>query len=188
MLLKSTPLCLGLAATFTRTALLCMALAAAPSLVIAQTDTAQARQVFTDVNQALPRMQKVAFSSQRPGANYPAEGKAWVQSGKVRKIEIVERDDSGDVVSEFYYDNANLIFVFEMVKGFADAGNAPRQVAVSEERYYYRDGKLFKWLSGMGKDKTENLPSNAEFAVAAQSRLAASAAFKSAALKALAAK
>lgn len=159
----------------------------APALTHAQVDTAQARQVFAEVNQQLPQLRRVTFSSQRPGVEYKAQGKAWAEGGQVKKIEIIERDDSGDVVSEFYYAGSTLVFVFEMVKGFADAGNSNKQVAIGEERYYYRDGKLFKWLSGMGHDKRENPPSSADFANVAKSRLAASATFQAAAVKALAA-
>jgi hypothetical protein len=158
-----------------------------PALTHAQSDTAHARQVFTEVNKQLPQLQQVSFSTKRPGVDYKAEGKAWAQDGVVKKIEIIERDDSGDVVSEFYYAGATLVFVFEMVKGFSDSGNSNKQVAINEERYYYRDGKLFKWLSGMGKDKSENLPSSAAFADVGKSRLAASTTFQAAALKALAA-
>ncbi len=158
-----------------------------PALTHAQVDTAHARQVFAEVNKQLPQLKRVTFTSKRPDVDYKADGKAWAEGGVVKKIEIIERDDSGDVVSEFYYAGSTLVFVFEMVKGFADSGNSNKQVAISEERYYYRDGKLFKWLSGMGKDKSENPPSSADFADVAKSRLAASATFQTAALKALAA-
>jgi len=174
--------------SFVSLACIAIAFAVTPSVTFAQADTAQARQLFAETNKKLPQLERVTFMSKRPGVDYKAEGKAWVDSGAIKKIEITERDDGGDVVSEFYYSGATLVFVYEAVKGFADSGNSKKQITTSEERYYFRDGKLFKWVSGMGNDKGGNAPSSPEFAGAAKYRLAASAAFQAAALKALAAK
>lgn len=160
-----------------------IAIAAMPLATHAQADTVQARQLFAEVNKQLPQLERVTFVSRRPGADYKAEGKAWLDSGSIKKIEITERDDSGDVVSEFYYSGAMLVFVYEAVKGFADSGSSKKQLITSEERYYFRDGKLVKWLSGMGNDKGENSPTSPEFADAARSRLAASTTFQAAARK-----
>ena len=160
------------------------AFAVTPVVTYAQADTAQARQLFAEVNKQLSQLERVNFVSKRPGADYKAEGKAWLDSGAIKKIEITERDDSGDVVSEFYYSGPTLVFVYEAVKGFADSGRSKKQVTTSEERYYFRDGKLFKWVSGMGNDKGGNSPGSPEFTDAAKSRLAASAAFHAAAQKA----
>lgn len=163
--------------------LLAAALIAIPATTQAQADTAQARQVFAQINQQLPQLQRITFSAKRPATNYPAQGKAWVDAGVVKKIEIIERDDSGDAVSEFYYSGDSLIFVFEAVQGFANAGQSSKQITVSEERFYYRDGQLFKWLSGLGNNKTDNTPGSPDFSEAGRSRLAASNAFRSAAQK-----
>lgn len=154
-----------------------------PGAARAEDVAARARQVFAEVNQMLPRLQASRFAAQRPGAGYPASGRAWTQDGLPRKIEIVERDDSGDVVSEFFYADGALVFVFESVRGWR--GTPARQVTVAEERLYYRDGRLVKWLSGMGSDKTDHTPGGADFNEAGRTRLAASAAFVAAARKAL---
>ncbi len=159
-----------------------------PSFAFAQADTAQARQVFADVNKQLPQLDAVRFTSKRPAADYRAEGRAWAEAGVIKKIEITERDDSGDVVSEFYYAGAALVFVYESVKGFADSGNSRKMVTRLEERYYFRDGKLFKWISGMGNDKGDNAPGTADFVDAGKSRLQASDTFLAAARKAYSAK
>lgn len=162
--------------------------AVTPAVTHAQADTAQARQLFAEINKKLPQLERVTFNSKRPGVDYKAEGKAWVDVGAIKKVEITERDDGGDVVSEFYYSGGTLVFVYEAVKGFADSGNSKKQITTNEERYYFRDGKLFKWVSGMGNDKGGNAPNSPEFADAAKSRLAASATFQAAAQKALSAK
>lgn len=152
----------------------------------AQADvTAQARQVFADVNRQLSRFDAVTFVGRRPGVGYKAEGRAWAEAGLLRKIEVTERDDSGDVVSEFFFAGPDLVFLFESVRGFADSGSAKRQVTTSEERFYFRDGALVKWISGMGNDKRDNASGSADFNAAGRSRLAAAAAFKLAAQRAM---
>lgn len=171
---------------------LCAALVATLSLALlspastqAQTDghVAQARRVFSEVNQLLPTLQQAAFTGRRPGASYPSNGRAWAKVGAVQKIEIIELDDSGDVVSEFYYADGALVFVYEAVKGYR--GQASKQVTVNEERLYFHEGRLVKWLSGMGNDRTDHTAGSAEFTEAGRSRLAASTAFLAAAHKAL---
>jgi hypothetical protein len=161
--------------------------AVAPGLAQAQADTALARQVFAEVNKRLPALERIRFTAKRPGADYPAEGKAWAEAGVIQKIEIIERDDSGDVVSEFYFSAGALIFVYEAIQGFADAGTSKKQVTVGEERFYFQGGQLFKWRSGMGKNATDNPPTTTDFDQAGRSRLAASNAFQAAAQKALSA-
>lgn len=157
------------------------ALAISPVVSQAQANTAHARQVYAATHQQLHQLQRVSFVSQRPHVEYPAEGKAWFDGAAVKKIEILERDDSGDVVSAFYFDGTALVFLLESIRGFADAGHPKKQVTTNEERYYFRDGKLFKWLSGMGEGKTDNPPASAEFAQASHSRQAAAAVFVKAA-------
>ena len=154
-----------------------MALLLYPALADAQPDTEHARKVFAETNQQLGQLEKVTFFTRRPGVDYSAEGTAWRDKSSVRKLEIIERDDSGDVVSEWYFSGNTLVFVLESVRGFANGGRGNKQVTVNEERLYFRDGKLFKWLSGMGNDRTDNSSNSKEFKQASESRLAASAAF-----------
>ena len=157
-----------------------VALMLCPALAIAQPDTEQARQVFAETNQQLGQFDKVTFFTRRPGVDYSAEGTAWKDKSSVRKLEIIERDDSGDVVSEWYFSGNTLVFVLESVRGFSNTAPGNKLRTVNEERFYFRDGKLFKWLSGMGNNKTDNPAARQEFKQAEQSHLAASAAFLSA--------
>lgn len=150
----------------------------------AQASTAHARQVFAATNQQLSHLQRVPFTSRRPGVDYPAEGKAWFDGPTVKKIEVVERDDSGDVVSEFYFDGTELVFILVAVRGFANTGSSGKQVTRLEERYYFRGGKMFKWLSGMGNAQSDTPPSSAEFADAARINIAAADVFMKAAQQA----
>ena len=156
------------------------ALLATPSLATAQADTAQARQVVADVNGKLASLTKTAFAAKRPDVDYKSEGKAWSQAGAVLKLEITDRDDSGDVVTEYYYADGALVFAYVAIKGFDDAG---KQVTRVEERQYFRGGTMFKWLSGM--DKAEIRPAGADFAEESRTRLSASAVYMKAARQAI---
>lgn len=135
----------------------------------AQADTAQARQVFSEVNQQLTQLKKSAFKAKRPDVSYSSEIKVWSDDSGVRKLEITDRDDSGDVITEYYYAASNLVFVYQAVKGFNDAN---KQVTRNEDRQYFQAGKMFKWLSGTDKSIVE--PNSADFSSEAKIRLAAS--------------
>jgi hypothetical protein len=152
----------------------------------AQSTVAEVRRVYADVQKRLPKLSSTKFVGSRPGVTYRAEGRAWSDTSGIVKIEVIERDDSGDVVSEFFYSNGLLVFVFESVKGFVE--NSNKQVTRSEERYYYQNGKLVEWISGISKEQLKNKPGSVEFNEVATSRLGASNAFLAAARKSAAGK
>lgn len=147
----------------------------------AQPAVADARRVYAEVQKRLPKLLVSTFIAQRPGVTYKAEGGVWSDASGIVKIEAIERDDSGDVVSEFFYSNGSFVFVFEAIKGGID--NSNKQVTRSEERYYYQNGKLVEWISGMSKDQPRNTPGSVEFNEVATSRRHASSAFFDAASK-----
>lgn len=149
----------------------------------AQADTAQARQVVGEVNQQLPQLKKNTFKAKRPDVSYSSDIKVWSDDSGMRKLEITDRDDSGDVITEYYYAASQLVFVYQAVKGF---NKANKQVTRNEERQYFQSGKMFKWLSGM--DKSAITPNAANFSSEAKIRLAASAFYIQAAVQAVSAK
>jgi hypothetical protein len=141
----------------------------------AQADTAQAREVFALVNKRLPTLDKVSLVVKLPNVDYKSEVKAWLDAGSVAKLEVTDRDDSGNVFTEYYYARGELVIIYQAVMGFKSAGNSNKMATTSEERYYFRDGKMFKWLSGMGNDKLDVPRASAEFSDEGKSRLASSA-------------
>ncbi len=149
----------------------------------AQADTAQARQVFAQVNQQLTQFKKTSLKAKRPDVAYTSNVRAWSDDFGVRKLEVTDLDDSGDVITEYYYEGGKLVFVYQAVKDFNDAN---KQVTRHEERQYFRADKMFKWLSGT--DKSEVAPKSSDFAVEATTRLAASAFYAKTALQAITAK
>ncbi len=138
----------------------------------AQDDTAHARQVHADVNRQLASFNTVSVIVKRPDVEYQSNVRAWSDTSGVRKIETTDFDDDGDVTTEYYYANGALVFVYQAIKGFNDAG---KQATRIEHRQYFRDGAMIKWLSGM--DKSSIAPNATEFAEEARTRFRASAFF-----------
>lgn len=83
---------------------------------------------------------------------------------------MVDADDSGSVVTEYYYRDGALVFAYIAVKGFNDAG---REVTRVEQRQYFRDGRLVLWLGGL--EKAPIPATDPEFARESSERAAASA-------------
>jgi hypothetical protein len=116
-----------------------------PGGAFAQADTALARQVYAEVNARLAALSETRITVRRPGVAYDNELRAWSESGVLRKIESVARDDSGDVVVEYYFGKGQeFVFAYTAVKGW----DGPRQVNRIEQRQYFDNGKLVKWLGG----------------------------------------
>lgn len=131
---------------------------------------AEARNVSAEVQKQLGSFKKVNFVAKRPDVDYKSEVTAWSDTSGVRKLEVTDRFESGDVVTGYLYANGVLVFVYQANKFFNKAG---MQVTLDEEREYFRDNKMLKWLRGL--EKAVNNPSSAEFAREANMRLAASA-------------
>jgi hypothetical protein len=152
----------------TASAMLLLLLASGPAL--AQVDTALARRVYAEVNGALARLDKVSVVARRPDDARRSEIAAWADASGIRKLQVTHRANDGDVVTEYYYARGALVFAYRAVKGYNAAG---WPVTRDEERQYFRDGAMIRWLSGM--DRIPNNPRSEAFARQARARLAASA-------------
>jgi hypothetical protein len=124
-----------------------VALSASPLVSATPADAARARAVTAEVNGSLGRMQVSSFRAQRPDVEYVSEVRAWRDATGVRKVEVTDLDDSGSVVGEYYYGDGELVFAYVAVKGWRDG----REVTRNEQRLYFRDGALVRWLDGMDK-------------------------------------
>ncbi len=146
-----------------------MVLPAVTALALsAQADVAAIRQVVNDINTRFKGLTATRYVAQQAGVEYRSEVKAWADDRGVGKIEATAHDDDGDVVTEYYFADGALVFIYEAIKGYNDAG---RQVTRSEERLYFKGGAMLAWRSGMG-DVTDNDPKSPDFAEQARSRLA----------------
>lgn len=150
-----------ISARFLLLAALCPALCVAAPPV----DTAFAREVTAEVNGGLAKMQPVAFRAQRPDADYESQVRAWRDGEGVRKVEVTDPDDSGSVVTEYYFRDAGLVFAYVAIKGW----QGQREVTRIERRQYFRGGAMERWLDGM--DKVERTADDPEYPVEAMLRL-----------------
>jgi hypothetical protein len=134
-----------------------------PGGVLAQAETAAAREVYGEVQKQLAQMQRTQFNATQPGIPVPSRVIAWSQGKEVRKIQVTAPDPAGDVVSEYYYAKGALVFAYLVVKG------------ETEHREYFRDGRMFRWLEGF--EKVVRSEGDPAFAEESKNRLAYSAAY-----------
>ncbi len=155
--------------------LLAAALCSAPPLVAAPADTALAREVTAEVNGALARLERSAFTAQLGGVAYKSQVRAWRDATGVRKVEVTDADDSGSVVTEYYFRGADLVFAYVAIKGW----KGEREVTRVERRQYFRGGALQLWLDGM--DKVPRGADDPEYRDEARRRLEAAQFYREAA-------
>lgn len=140
---------------------------------------ALAREVTREVNGSLERLERTAFRAQRPDVGYPSEVRAWRDARGVRKVEATDLDDSGSVVTEYYFRDGALVFAYVAIKGWNGDG---REVTRVEQRQYFRDGAMTRWLAGM--DKVPRAADDPEYVVEADTRHAAAMFYRDAATRA----
>lgn len=143
---------------------------------MAQDAVSLARKVYADVNGDLAGMARESFTAQRKGVEYRSDVKAWRDGSGVRKVEVTDRDDSGNVVTEYYYSGGQLAFAYVAVRGFDGKG---REVTRVEQRQYFRDGRMVHWLGGM--EKAAIPPTDPEYAKEGKERVSAAAFYRDAA-------
>lgn len=127
-------------------------LAALPFAALAQEDTAHHRAVYAEIqkNEASYRRAKATFKDDP----IVFELQGWFDSGELRKILSVVPGEDGDGSEEYYLENGQPLFVYRQYK---KGGGQPVKV---EDRFYFRSGKLFKWL---GTDKKPVAPGSGDF-------------------------
>lgn len=149
-------------------ALLVLVLGAA-SASAATDPTAEAKRVYAEVNDNLAGFERVSVELELPDAPAPAEVTGWNDDGDVRKIEIVYPGDHGATTEDYYYaaadDGGALTFVFQRIETAAADGS---RSTTRENRYYFRDGQLFRWLDDKRKPVS---PKSDEFSRAEQDLL-----------------
>jgi len=139
---------------------------------------AAARQITREVDGALPRLERTDFLARCPDVEYPSEIRAWRDARGVRKVEATDLDDSGSVVTEYYFRDGELVFAYVAIKGWLGEREATRD----EHRQYFRDGAMTRWLAGM--DKVPRTVDDPDFAAESRIRHAAAMFFRDAATRA----
>lgn len=75
---------------------------------------------------------------------------AYVGGGAVVKIAATHLGETGRWFEEFYYRGAELIFVFYRRETY-DAPMSGKVSKTAEERFYFADGRLIRWLDNRGR-------------------------------------
>lgn len=118
------------------------------------------RKEYQSIRNALPRLkaEKVELSG------YSTEGGDATafrdNKGNIRLLKVELFFESGKVFEEFYYENGALIFVHytkhrynvpffvtpETAKEIGDEAFDPKKTNITEDRYYFSNGKMIQWL------------------------------------------
>jgi len=121
---------------------LCMASVFLASSIIAtaQSDTAHHREVYNAINAKEDSLKKVTATYKDKPTIFALTG--WLEGGEVKKI-VAKCGDDGDGVTEYYLEGEKPLFVFNTYS----KGSASKAGARVEERLYFEDGSIFKWLT-----------------------------------------
>jgi hypothetical protein len=110
---------------------------------------AHARSVYAEVNQGAQRMSTQRFLARVPGTEYTSEVVASVDKGQVRKLTVTDPDDSGNVLTDLYFDTeGSLVFALRTTQGYTDSGKVKTS---NEHRLYFQQERLVHMLAGMTK-------------------------------------
>jgi hypothetical protein len=106
------------------------------------------RKQYTAINKRAARYRKV----KKELSGFSLEGGellAYFDRGAIVKIVAHHFGEGGNTVEEYYYQNGQLIFVFEKVSHY----NRPvsgKVVRTIENRYYFNNDDLIRWNYGKG--------------------------------------
>ena len=119
-----------------------------------ETWIADIRKQFAEVNVELPNYQKVQKELMESAEGGQLTG--YYEQGSLRKMVVANYGEMGREVKEYFFLDDRLFFVFEQEARY----NAPMYTegykveSVREQRYYFHEGNLIRWLDG----KTEVPP------------------------------
>lgn len=136
-------------------------------------DSIQAiRQQYANINRNAAKYQKV----KKELLGFSAEGGelvAYFSGPSIVKITATFFGEMGRATDEYYYLNDKLIFVFGKHSHYR-APLTGKVVRTTEDRYYFKDDKLIRWIDEKGKQIAS---STSEFAEKQAEHLATSKQF-----------
>lgn len=110
-------------------------------LASAQSDTAPHRALYSAINAREASLKKVTATHKDDPTEFALTG--WLEDGEVKKIVSICGDD-GSGPEEYYLENEQPVFVFSTWYKTDDSGKRGAKV---EERLYFKNGSIFKWLT-----------------------------------------
>lgn len=133
-------------------------------------DILEIRQEYKVIRSALPNLQEysdtlLGFSAEGMDATIYKD-----KSGTIRLLKITAFGETGKLIAEYYYKGGDLIFAFkqshrynvpfyideERAKELGSESFDPKKTKITENRYYFKNGKLIRWLDNDKKRKSEN--------------------------------
>ena len=146
---------------FLSAALLCLSLAAplAASRQARGPDEAQfVRRRYAEIKRRLGRLRRV----ERDLAGLSAEGGrlvAFFDGDELKALHATFYGETGRALEEYYFDGGRLFFAYTKESRYDKPFG--RVVAAPENRFYFRDGRLVRWLDPRGRPVP---PARADFA------------------------
>ncbi len=116
-----------------------LAILALAPLSRAQEDTAHHREVYARINTAEPSLRIASAKDRFEKEDHNLTG--LFEAAQLRKIVAKAADGT---VSEFYLEYEAPLFVFRTSRQTGDDGKPGQKI---EERLYFKDGEIFKWLT-----------------------------------------
>ncbi len=112
------------------------------------------RKQYAAINKRVAKYRKV----KKELSGFSLEGGellAYFDGRAVVKIVVRHFGEGGQTLEEYYYANSQLIFVFEKVSHYNQPMSG-RVVRTSENRYYFKNDDLIRWVGGQGKEVTQD--------------------------------
>jgi hypothetical protein len=117
-----------------------------PTLVLAQADAAHHRAVYAKINDNLKTYTKVKATHVEAELEFALI--AWKDGSNVVRIDSSVPGEDGDGNEEYYLEDGKLLFAFRYYR--AMSAEAGAKSTLVEDRFYFKDGSMFKWI---GTDK-----------------------------------
>ena len=114
------------------------------------------RQQYAAINRKAAKYRKV----KKELLGFSAEGAeliAYFSGPSIVKISATFYGEMGRATDEFYYSNDKLIFVFRKHSHYG-APLSGKVVRTTENRYYFKDDKLIRWIGEDGKQVSSSAP------------------------------
>lgn len=118
------------------------------------------RRQYAAINRNAAKYQKV----KKELLGFSAEGGeliAYFSGPSIVKISATFYGEMGRATDEFYYSNDKLIFVFRR-QSFYRSPLSGKVVRTTENRYYFKDNKLIRWIGEDGKQVSTTAPEFAQ--------------------------
>ena len=118
------------------------------------------RQQYAAINRNTAKYKKV----KKELLGFSAEGGeliAYLSGPSIVKISATFYGEMGRATDEFYYSNDKLIFIFRRSLHYS-APLSGKVVRTTENRYYFKDDKLIRWIGEDGKQVSPTAPEFAQ--------------------------